>query len=161
MSIKNISLFLAVVGLSSCGFQPLHKPMNEVSVSAPFKVSVKGMDGFVRHHFDYHLSRNLNVLTLKNMPQSLVVDLKETQQSIGYGRDATELRGQEKLKASYTLSVNNQQVTGELESAISYFNISQDEFRNLTSKKETQKRAIEVLAQDLAKEIKIRLDNEG
>ena len=158
MSTKVIAFLTTLSLLTGCGFEPLHKSPQESQMTSSFKVDVKGMDGYVRHYFYYQLDKNLKNLSLKNKPQRLSVTLEETQKSTGYGRDATELRGQEKLKASYVLVYNDQEVLGELETSISYHNMSQDEYRNLASKKETQKRAIEELARDLVKEIKIRLD---
>lgn len=156
MLIRNITWALSVFFLTSCGFQPMLS-YDQNDTPQKFVIKMDGIDGYFRYKFKQELLNRLRIMPHQiNEPIEIKINLQNSATGTGYGRDATVLRGQEKLSVDYEITSPSFE-KGKLFSSSSYTYNSQEEFSTLNAKNAAQERIITSLAEETAREINFLL----
>lgn len=157
----SMSLVVVALGISGCGFEPLHQhhtPDNSSSQHLPFTLQIMGSNEDA--YSTYKLKQELMPLLQKvafpsDKKLRIKVNLSETYGDIGFGADASVLRSQGRMAAS--LAIYDQSIepiyTANLDAVSSYTINESEEFSNLNAKNAVKERLIINLANDLAREI--------
>jgi hypothetical protein len=97
----------------------------------------------------------------KSRKYQLKVYLSQTYYDISYGKDATALRTQNTISATYELS-DNQKVLrkGKLDTIASFNLDSRNEFNTMSNRLGSDEKVIEALAEDVVREIALIVSKE-
>lgn len=144
--------------LSGCGFTPL---LQSSSKPAPVHVDVTGIEGYLNHRYYQSLTYKLGLLPfLKDHTYSIRIVLTQAYNDIGYGLDATALRTQNLITASYELYDNRVLIhKGKVDTLTSFNSNSNDEFSTMSSRMGSDEKVIEGLAEETARDIMVRIKN--
>ncbi len=118
---------------------------------------MRGIEGYLNHKFYQTLTHNLGLTLLK---KSTVVDVTLSQNfaDISYGGDATALRTQNVILASYEVFEDGRSIRKGKVDSISSYNVDQnDEFSTLTSRMGSDEKVITAMAEEVAREVYIAL----
>jgi LPS-assembly lipoprotein len=153
--LKAIAAFFAIVGLSGCGFEPLHGKKDGYW-SVPEMAAIKVASIEDRHG---QLLRNelLDRLTPTGQPSRsqylLKVTSKESSASLGIRKDATASRTNLMANASYSLEEGGKVLTyGTASSSVSY-DVLDAKFATTVAETNASKRAAQELADAIATHI--------
>lgn len=158
MWLSRILLAVCLIGITGCGFEPLHQQKGPSSTSLPFLLKITGNndDAYTTYRFKQELLTHLSKLTLTT-PQKIEIRIQvgEGYGDIGYGADASVLRSQARLAAAIQMYDAEEKPFYEntLDLVSSYTINESEEFSNLNAKNAARDRLIINLAQDVAREI--------
>lgn len=158
MWLSRFLLAICLVGITGCGFEPLHKKSDTSYASLPFFLKITGNndDAYTTYRFKQEL---LTLLTKLKLPSTEKVEIRiqvgEGYGDIGYGADASVLRSQGRLAANIQMYGANEKPFYEntLDMVSSYTINESEEFSNLNAKNAARDRLIITLAKDVAREI--------
>jgi hypothetical protein len=150
-------IFSFVCLLSACDFQRVHQPMDH-TITQKFVVKVQGVQGYIAYKMKRDLETNLAALWRQHFTGTYLVnlDLRPERAEISYGKDATVLRAQERLKVRYTVKKSGtaEPVYEGASSLASSFNINAtEEFSTMTARKAAMDRVLTTLSEEIAREI--------
>ena len=146
--------FSLVAAVTGCGFRPMleHNP-HPIEVA----LSVNGAEGYLNHVFYQQLKRELALLP-KTEPLKVKVDLSQILYDMSYGKDATALRSQNVMIASYEIWQKGKLLKkGKVDSISSYNLDRNDEFATLTSRMGSDDKVIKAIASEMAREVFLSL----
>jgi len=151
------SIFGLVCFLSACNFQRVHQPMDS-SNTQKFVVKIQGVQGYIAYKMKRDLETNLAGLWRQHFNGTYLVDLDlhPERAEISYGKDATVLRAQERLKVRYTVKKlgTAEPIYEGISSLASSFNINAtEEFSTMTARKAAMDRVLTTLSEEIAREI--------
>ncbi|MBX9977089.1 MAG: hypothetical protein K2X98_02430 [Alphaproteobacteria bacterium] len=148
-SARVITLCLCVT-LGACGFRPMLQPSAQPS---NVTLNVTGVEGYLNHVFYQELEQHLALLP-STEPITVTVIIGQSLYDISYGKDATALRSQNVLNASYEISQHGNLLRKGKVDAISSYNLDRnDEFATLTSRMGSDDKVIKALASEVAREV--------
>jgi hypothetical protein len=158
MWLSRFLLAVCLIGITGCGFEPLHQQREVSHASLPFYLKVTGNndDAYTTYRFKQEL---LTLLSKLRLPQTQKIEIRiqvgENYGDIGYGVDASVLRSQGRLAAAVQMYDSNEKPFYEntLDIVSSYTINESEEFSNLNAKNAARDRLIIALAGDVAREI--------
>lgn len=158
MWLSRFLLAVCLIGITGCGFEPLHQQKDASSASLPFFLKVTGNndDAYTTYRFKQELLPLLSKLTLPTAQKiEIKIQVSENYGDIGYGADASVLRSQGRLAAGIQMYDSDEKPFYEnvLDMVSSYTINESEEFSNLNAKNAARDRLIIMLAQDVAREI--------
>jgi asparagine synthetase A len=116
-------------------------------------LNVTGIEGYLNHIFYQELEQHLGLLPATE-PLTVKVVIGQSLYDISYGKDATALRSQNVLNASYEISQHGKLLRKGKVDAISSYNLDRnDEFATLTSRMGSDDKVIKALAGEVAREV--------
>ena len=171
MLLRNFTLFLGLLLLSSCGFRPLYRAEESADV-------VQLMEQTRVNLIKNRTGQRLRTLLMMRMSPNgdpsnpvyvLDVDLEETTRQLGYLRDATSSRAILNLEAKYALKdaktgktvfMGSQMASANysiLRSPVDSSRLNTSDYSTMVSEDGCRGRAINQLAHDLKLQIALRL----
>jgi hypothetical protein len=158
MWLSKFLLAICLVGITGCGFEPLHQQKDTSNASLPFFLKVTGNndDAYTTYRFKQEL---LTLLSKLKLPPTQKIEVRiqvgENYGDIGYGADASVLRSQGRLAVSIQMYNSDEKPFYEntLDMVSSYTINESEEFSNLNAKNAARDRLIIILAADVAREI--------
>ncbi|MEI8295490.1 MAG: hypothetical protein WCG04_03080 [Alphaproteobacteria bacterium] len=161
LSYKSLGLFSIVLLLSACDFQRVHQPTDNTDTQK-FVIKVQGVQGYIAYKMKRDLETNLAALWRQHFTGTYLVDLdlRPERTEISYGKDATVLRAQERLKVRYTVREfgTAEPIYEGTSSLASSFNINAtEEFSTMTTHKAAMDRVLTTLSEEIARDITIQI----
>ena len=151
---NTLATLIILLTLSGCGFQPM---LERSATPTPLTLTVTGLEGYLNHIFYLELKQHLNLLSSKT-PVTVKVTLDQTVYDISYGRDATALRSQNVMVASYEIWQQGKILRkGKVDSITSYNLDRNDEFASLTSRMGSDHKIVKAITLDVAREVFLAL----
>lgn len=143
--------------LTACSFQRVHQPLDSNNTQK-FIVKVSGIQGYIAYKMKRDLETNLAALWRQHFEGTYLVDLDlyPERAEISYGKDATVLRAQERLKVNYRVKKSGtaQSIYEGTSSLASSFNINAtEEFSTMTARKAAMDRVLTTLSEEIARDI--------
>jgi hypothetical protein len=123
-----------------------------------FVLKIQGVQGYIAYKIKRDLETNLAALWRQHIAGTYLVDLELSPEKaeISYGKDATVLRAQERIKVHYTVkeSGSAEPVYEGTSSLASSFNINAtEEFSTMTARKAAMDRVLTTLSEEIARDI--------
>jgi hypothetical protein len=159
---KYITILGCCFILSACNFQRVHQPTDNLSNTQKFVVKIQGVQGYIAYKMKREMETNLTSLWQQNFAGMYLVDLdlRPERTELSYGKDATVLRAQERLKVVYTVKKfgTAEPIYKGVSSLASSFNINAtEEFSTMTTRKAAMDRVLTTLSEEIARDITIQI----
>ncbi len=125
--------------------------------STKVNLSVAGIEGYLNHKFYQELNQQLSLLSTRE-PVTVKVILGQTLYDMSYGKDATALRSQNVMIATFEVWQKSRLLRkGKVDSISSYNLDRNDEFATLASRMGSDEKVIKAISLEVAREVFLSL----